>query len=679
MSATASPSHASGSPSQSPNSHASHAPSKKKKSAIRRFAVPIVAAMLLVAFALSYWAIRATRKPEPFNGPLWTAAKEKLQLSIVERGTLESAENSEIVCRVKASAKGSTISTTIKWIIDDGTQVTRGQKLVELDDSGLQEQLKDQNNKVNDARAKYIEAEEKVLIQESQNFSDIETAKINLVLAELELKKYLGEDVARKVLTLPDRLALLKFLNRDLEASMRQEIGSAKDKSLSEVLQTLDEIGGRIEIARSDREQWLDRASWSARMVKKGYLSRSQADSDKARLDSAEIALKKVQGELDIYRQFSVEQKVTELWGKIKECERALDRTKTQAKSKDVTAIADRDSKKAVYLQEENKRMDVEEEIRRCIVNSPQDGMVVYFVPESNRFGSSSQQSVVAQGEPVREGQKLMRIPNLNRMLVNTRVHEAMVSRLKGEITRPTGFSESLLAAMSIGRQPLQLAINHAAYLYELRDQFRHRDVDVLFAGQRSFVRVDAYPSKLFPGHVKSVATVASAADAYTSDVKVYQTMVSIDGYVDNLKPGMSAEVTIIADETKEPVLTIPIQSILGSIALGAQRKAYVLDENGQPQLRDVTVGASNDRMVEILKGVEIGEKVVLNPRSLLDEKSELRPGIPGKQRGYDVEEVKTKKGKKAGAPPAAPASPAQQPPVAESVQGPRREPGKKD
>lgn len=615
------------------------------------------AALLAVvaAVAAGSWHLFANRTPEPFSGPLWTAATEKLQLSIVERGALESAENSEIVCRVKASSKGSTVSTTIKWIIDDGAQVVRGERLIELDDSGLQDQLKDQNNKVNDARAKYIEAEEKVLIQESQNFSDIETAKINLVLAELELKKYLGEEVARSVLKLGDRLALIAFLNRDLEASIRKDTDSV-DRSLSEVLQTLDEIGGRIEIARSDREQWLDRASWSARMVKKGYLSRSQADSDKARLDSAEIALKKVQGELDIYRQFTVEQKVTELWGKIKEAERSLERTKTQARSKDVTAIADRDSKKAVYLQEEAKRLEIEEEIRRCVMHSPQDGLVVYYVPEQGRFSSSSQQSLVAQGEPVREGQKLMRIPNLSRMMVNTRVHEAMVSRLRGEVTRPTGFSEALRAGFSVGRSPLELAVNHAAYLADLRDAFRDRDVRIVYPGQRAFVRIDAYPTKVYPGRVKSVATVASAADFLSSDVKVYQTLVAIDSNVENLKPGMSAEVTIIADETKEPVLTIPIQSVVGSLAMGAKRKAYVLDADGQPRLRDITVGASNDRMVEILDGVEEGDRVVLNPRPLLGENSDLRPGIPGKQRGVNGDDVpRAKKGKPApaaGAPP---------------------------
>ena len=68
-------------------------------------------------------------------------AYEKLQLTIVERGTLESAENRDVTCRVKASAKGGTISSTIKSVIDNGSIVEPGKLLVELDDSGLQDQL----------------------------------------------------------------------------------------------------------------------------------------------------------------------------------------------------------------------------------------------------------------------------------------------------------------------------------------------------------------------------------------------------------------------------------------------------------------------------------------------------------------------------------------------------------
>lgn len=575
---------------------------------------------------------------EPYTGPIWTVNRQKLQLAIVERGTLESAENSDIVCRVKAKSQGSTVATTIKWVIDDGTQVKKGEKLIELDASGLQDQLNTQINTVNKSRSDWIQAQENCLIVESQNFSDIETAKVAKTLAELDVRKYAGLNAGEKILKFGKREELQHYLNGDFERDLRYELEQSPDKLTSEYLQKLNDIEGKIEIARSDREQSLDRASWSKRMVRKGYISRSQAESDQAKLESYQISLRKVQGELDIFRKFLRERELTDLWSKVKEADRALLRVQTQARSKRVQAVADRESKQAIYLQDDSRRADIEEEIRKCVLYSPQDGLVVYFVPEQARWGGGSQQSIVAQGEPVREGQKLMRIPNLGKMLVNVRVHEAMISKVRGEIRRPTGFGEALLFGGGFGRPSdvRALAAYHLAF-GELRPAFKDYDELVVDRGQRARVRVEAYSDREpYKGHVKTVATVASQADFLSSDVKVYQTMVAIDGIVQRLRPGMSAEVTILAEEESDPVLTVPIQSVVGIAASGPQRKVFVLDADGIPQERDIEVGMSNEKLVAVTKGLVEGEKVVLSPRSLLSEKSNLKPGTPNTRRGAD-------------------------------------------
>ena len=68
-------------------------------------------------------------------------AKGNLTVAITERGTLEAAENKDVICQVKAG-KGSTIATTIRAVlVDDGARVRAGDQLIHLDDSGLQEQL----------------------------------------------------------------------------------------------------------------------------------------------------------------------------------------------------------------------------------------------------------------------------------------------------------------------------------------------------------------------------------------------------------------------------------------------------------------------------------------------------------------------------------------------------------
>ena len=74
-----------------------------------------------------------------------------------------------------------------------------------------------------------------------------------------------------------------------------------------------------------------------------------------------------------------------------------------------------------------------------------------------------------------------------------------------------------------------------------------------------------------------------------SADVKVYTTKVAIDpadieGL--DLKPGMSAEVTITVAEALEHVLTVPIQAIVGGSEMGDERTVSVMTPEG-PQERD--------------------------------------------------------------------------------------------
>ena len=280
---------------------------------------------------------------------LHTVGFDNLQLTIVERGALESAENSDIVCRVKAGTKGSTVATTIKWVIDDGSHVKRGQVVAELDDSGLYEQQKTEKITVDQAQAAWVQAEENYKIVDSQNQSDVKTAEIAVQLAELDLEKYLKGDYE----------------------------------------QTKKDIEGRTKTAESDLEQYRDRAAWSDRMVKKGYQTASQAQADHSRQQSAEIALAKVHEEMRVLEDYTKPRTITDLRSKVEEAKRALERVKTQAKAKEVTANSDRLAKKSVFEQEEARYHEIEEEIKICTLVSPQDGMVVYYISDQSRFGAA--------------------------------------------------------------------------------------------------------------------------------------------------------------------------------------------------------------------------------------------------------------------------------------------------
>src|SRR5207302_2555826 len=111
-----------------------HLPRAQRRSARTKFLVAV--GVLLLVGGGGVAAYVALAKGHNVRTDLVThkVRQEKLMLTIVERGALESADNNDISCRVKAGTKNSTVATTIKSVIDDGSHVKKGDLLVELDD-----------------------------------------------------------------------------------------------------------------------------------------------------------------------------------------------------------------------------------------------------------------------------------------------------------------------------------------------------------------------------------------------------------------------------------------------------------------------------------------------------------------------------------------------------------------
>lgn len=545
---------------------------------------------MLIAGAIAAYSVFGGQKGTRPDLILHKVKFEPLDLTVVERGALESADNREVTCKVRAGTK--TTSLSIKWVIDDGAQVKLGERLMEIDDSALQDQLKAQKIIVDQARAAWIAADQQYKITCSLNETNIANAENARVLAALNLKKY--------------------------------EEG--------EFLQAQKDVDGRKKKAQSDLEVQRERVQWAERAASRDYLSDGQYKAEKAKYEGLELDLEKIREEKRVLEHYTYVVMTTDLKSKLKEAERGLEREKDKAMAEEIKAESDRVAKKSVFEQEQDKYEDIEAQIRHCIINAPQDGMVVYYVSEQSRFGSGSQQSIIAQGEPVKEGQKLMRIPDLHRMLVNTKIHEAMIRRIAGDVWRPTGFPDALRATLFMNPDPISRMMSLYS-MPEIRDRMRMYELEKVSDGMKATIRVDSFPERLLKGHVKTVATVANQQDWMSADVKVYQTMVSIDEPIEGLRPGMSAEVTIHVESTGEKVLTVPLQAVIGGAELGRTRRAFVNTTDG-PKERDIVVGLSNEKAVEVKEGLSEGDEVVLNPKVLLGDKAKTRQVIENERGG---------------------------------------------
>jgi hypothetical protein len=108
---------------------------------------------------------------------------------------------------------------------------------------------------------------------------------------------------------------------------------------------------------------------------------------------------------------------------------------------------------------------------------------------------------------------------------------------------------------------------------------------------------------------VCSVANVASQADWFASDVKLYPVIVALDEPFSGLRPGMSAAV-VITTGVQKGVLVVPVQAV---VAKAGQKFCYV-KKGDDVEKRQVATGQSTERYVEIARGLQEGDEVLVNP-----------------------------------------------------------------
>ena len=136
-------------------------------------------------------------------------------------------------------------------------------------------------------------------------------------------------------------------------------------------------------------------------------------------------------------------------------------------------------------------------------------------------------------------------------------------------------------------------------------------DIGLVKEGQEVEYTLDGYPDSTFYGKVTQVRLDSTT----TSNVVTYTVIVSVNNDDLKLKPGMTANVSIITKRS-ENVMCAPSIALKYSPETNGQKYQnqgiWVL-ENGKPKRIDIKEGASDDSNVEIIsKILKIGDKVII-------------------------------------------------------------------
>jgi len=207
------------------------------------------------------------------------------------------------------------------------------------------------------------------------------------------------------------------------------------------------------------------------------------------------------------------------------------------------------------------------------------------------------------------------------------------LSREVGERVRGSDLSEDVVMTIA------------ALSAMEVKFEVGEHEVVHLKPGQPAEITLDALEGQTYSGSVVEIAQKALIKNEGTeAEVTSFPITVALDTRPPNVLPGMSAEARISA-ETHNDVVLVPIQAVtvrsertlpdykapIEGGALTAKRTeslakvVFVVDGNNKAQIRRVQTGIASDTELEIVSGINEGDRVIEGPYRTLSK--ELNDG----------------------------------------------------
>ena len=228
------------------------------------------------------------------------------------------------------------------------------------------------------------------------------------------------------------------------------------------------------------------------------------------------------------------------------------------------------ESERSSYALELSKLEDIEEQIDNCTIHAPKDGVVAYGHVNDRR---GEQNFIVEEGAIVRERQVILKLPDPESMRVELTINESLIQYVQPgmpAIISPVGMGDRQLA-----------------------------------------------------GEVESVNRYAEPSGWRKANVKEYKAFVRIVESEARLRAGMTSSVTIQCIYVPD-AMQVPVQAVY---AHGEQFYCFVY-QKGRWEAAPIQCGPTNDKFFVVESGLQLSDRVALNPRRYLNrvELPELPP-----------------------------------------------------
>ena len=310
------------------------------------------------------------------DGPVYKVKRGPLTISFVESGTIKARD--QVI--LKSEIEGR---TSITYVIPEGTRVKKGDLLVELDVSGLQDQKIDQEIAVQNAEAAYISAKENLAVVENQAKSDVDLAKLTLDFSKQDLEKYLQGEHPYE----------------------------------------LDQANADITIAEEELTRADDTYKWSQKLFAEKYIPETELKGDELAKKKTELNVELAKKSKDLLTEYTYKRNLAKLQSDVNQAEMAMERTERKANADVIQAKAELKAKEAEFGRQKDKLVKVDDQISKTKIYAPEDGLVIYAASAKNT-GWHNATEPLDVGREVQEREELFYLPTGNASNAEVMIHE---------------------------------------------------------------------------------------------------------------------------------------------------------------------------------------------------------------------------------------------------------------
>lgn len=308
---------------------------------------------------------------------------EDFEVTATASGELRAKNQTTLRSRLEQNA-------SIVEIVEEGSLVKKGDLLVRLNSDEIQRDLDDESIQLESAKADVVAAESALQIQLTESSASERKARIEVELAEVELKKFEAGDVVEK----------------RLELDLAVEKGKREVKRLSEKVERSRELFAR------------------------DFLSKDEMERDEIEYVEALAELRKADVAKAAYEEYTYHKERKKLESDLDQARAELEKTLRRNESELASKEADLTNKRRRLELHEAMVAKYKDQIIKSEIRAPTDGLVVYATSLEQFSWMNNEQSLNV-GTQIHPNQEIIMLPDTSEMVAAVKVHESLVGRVR--------------------------------------------------------------------------------------------------------------------------------------------------------------------------------------------------------------------------------------------------------